>query len=414
MQQKAPYILTLVNISKVYKSNVANEIIALDTINVNINKGDFVAIVGKNGCGKSTLLKTISGICKPSAGTINIYGTLAAINDWGSGLETEISGYDNIKMIGRLHRLQKKQLVQLQHFVEGFSELGDRLNEPVKSYSQGMYLRLAFSINAFLDTDILIFDEILAVGDVSFRKKCYSILEKASEEKKTVIIATHNFEELGNSCNRCIWLNGGRIEQDGLPDIVYPMYLKSINTNQYHKSSASQFTNRKPELVEVKKAYLLQKGQVCSNILFWDNAEIIIEWEKKEPQYGISFTIFFSMELNRNVFLSMSDHYGLSKEMVRKINCVPAGVYREVVRLPGGLLNKGSYGLFISASCFIHEDDAEEVSYTTHHVFFNVEDDEKQHENFIWKHSHAPIRLKDNFKRIFVNSLVAKDRNSSN
>lgn len=404
MQEVPTIILSIKSISKKYISISGNEIIALDNITLDIRRGEFVAVIGKNGCGKSTLLKTISGISKPTLGKIELYGSLTAINDLGTGVEPEISGYDNIKMIGGLHRMNKEKLRELKGFVEEFSELGERLNEPVKNYSQGMYLRLAFSINAFLNSDILIFDEILAVGDIQFRKKCFALLEAASEQGKTILIATHNFEEIAQSCSRCIWLNNGRVEQDDTPNEVYPMYLKFLNTISAQALNGPQFKNLKPEVFEIKKIYFTQNGNESNDLLFWDTIEINIDWEKKTALFGITFTLFVSTAANRAVVVSLSDNYGLSRELLKTINKGEVGIYKEVATLPEGMLNIGSYNLHIYVSYFTNEDDYELTSYSTHPVVFNVIDDEKQHEEFIWKYSQAPIRLKNTFKRIFVNS----------
>ncbi len=395
-------ILSLNKLSKYYVSNTGHTIKALDDINLNILPGEFVVIIGKNGCGKSTLLKSISGIVKPTAGEILLYGSLTAINDWGSGLEPEISGYDNIKMIGRLHRLDADKIRLLREFVEEFSELGSKLNEPVKNYSQGMYLRLAFSINAFLNTDMLVFDEILAVGDVQFRKKCYDYLESEFIKGKTVIVATHSFEELRAHCTRCIWLNDGRVVMDGLPDAVYLSYIKFLYRNMPDGSMLPSFVNLKPEIMEIKNVYVLQDGIKANQVVFWKDFEIVLEWEKRTPAYGVTFTVFIVDSVTKSNVLSVSDNYGIPKTIVPEINAVNKGVYREVVNLKDGLLNIGIYNIVIYASYFVSDDDDELVSFTSQPLQFEVVEDPEHLQEYIWKFSQAPIRLKNNLSRFYV------------
>ncbi|MCW5906357.1 MAG: ABC transporter ATP-binding protein [Chitinophagales bacterium] len=410
MQKHAFGILSLQGILKEYYSNTGSVIKALNHVSLTINKGDFVVVIGKNGCGKSTLLKTISGIIKPTKGQIELFGTLTSINELGSGVEPEISGYDNIKMIGRLNRLTATQLSKLRQFVEDFSELGERLNEPVKSYSQGMYLRLAFSINAFLETDILVFDEILAVGDIRFRKKCFSLLETAAGKGKTIIIATHNFEEIGNLCTRCIWLNEGKVEMDGNADDVYQAYLRFLNANEVTAPPTPTFKNLQPDLVELQKMYVTQNHEATTNLAFWKKTEIVVEWIKGSEPYGVTFTVFISNALNRAVILSMSDNYGLARESVKAISTAPPGVYREIITLPEGLLNLGTYSIYLSASYFTNDHNDEIVSHTVHPLVFTVEDDTVLHETHIWKYTQAPIRITNTFTRNFVDSLAANER----
>lgn len=404
MQKNNQCILSLQNVSKIFHSNANTDTVALNNISLNINRGDFVVIVGKNGCGKSTLIKTISGISKPSNGEVSLYGTLSAINDWGSGVETEISGYDNIKMIGKINRLNNSQLTELKHFVEEFSNLGSKLYEPVKNYSQGMYLRLAFSINAFLSADILVFDEILAVGDIQFREKCYSWLEKVSEEGKTIIVATHSFEEFAKKCNRGIWLHEGRVMLDGNPSSIYKEYLKYLHPQNNHANTEEIFKIKKEGIIKIKKIFLKQDGVLTNNPVFWKDTQIVIEWEKLGAPCGITFTIFISDIMNNYAILSLSDNYGIVRKTVETINMVSAGNYHDECTISGSLLNIGSYNLFVSCSYFTNDTNDEIIAYSSQTYHFEIIDDPKYHETFIWKYSQAPIRIKNSFNRFFLNS----------
>lgn len=404
MQKNNPCILSLQNVSKIYRSNTNTPTVALNNISLNIHKGEFVVIIGKNGCGKSTLIKTISAISKPSKGQVSLFGTLTAINDWGSGVETEISGYDNIRMIGKINRFSNSQINELKQFVEEFSNLGDKLFEPVKNYSQGMYLRLAFSINAFLSSDILVFDEILAVGDIQFREKCYAWLETMSEEGKTIIVATHSFEEFANKCNRAIWLHEGKVMLDGNPSNVYKEYIKFIHPFSTPANTGEMFKVKKEGIINIKKIFLRQDGILIDSPVFWKDTQIIIEWEKMGEPCGITFTLFISDGINNHAILSLSDNYGIDRKTVETINKVGAGIYHDVVTITGGLLNIGMYNLYLVCSHFTSESNDEIIVHSSQIYCFEVVDDPKHRETYIWKYSQAPLRIKNSFNRFSINS----------
>ncbi len=208
--------------------NKREEFWALKDVNLDIMKGDVVGIIGKNGAGKSTLLKILSQITFPTTGEIEINGTVGSLLEIGTGFHQELTGRENIFLNGAILGIKKKEIIRKFDEIVKFADIENFLDTPVKYYSSGMYVRLAFSVAVHMDTDILIIDEVLSVGDVEFQKKCSEKIELIKKEKgRTIIIVSHNMEAIKKLCKTCILLEKGKIIKHGLPDDVI-----SININK--------------------------------------------------------------------------------------------------------------------------------------------------------------------------------------
>ncbi|CAN7278747.1 ABC transporter ATP-binding protein [Paenibacillus sp. LjRoot56] len=196
---------------------------ALDNVSFNVERGETVGIIGKNGSGKSTLLKMIAGIVAPSAGEISVEGKISALLELGAGFNGDLSGLENIHLNGTLLGYSKEYVRNSVESILEFADIGDFIHQPVKTYSSGMFVRLAFAIAININPEILIVDEALSVGDMRFQQKCY---RKIREIKKTgtVLFVTHDTGALANFCDRIIWLDGGRIFKEGRPDKILDEY----------------------------------------------------------------------------------------------------------------------------------------------------------------------------------------------
>lgn len=189
---------------------------AVKGISFSVKKGSILGIVGKNGSGKSTLLNTIAGIFAPDSGTIDLHGNSVSLLSIGVGFQRNLSGRDNIILCGMLLGFTHKQILEKMDSIIEFSELGRFIDNPVKTYSSGMYSKLAFSITAMLETDIILIDEVLSVGDAKFKKKSYAKMkELISHEDRTVIIVSHSNETLEKLCDTLLWLHDGEIRMYG-------------------------------------------------------------------------------------------------------------------------------------------------------------------------------------------------------
>jgi lipopolysaccharide transport system ATP-binding protein len=202
---------------------------ALKDISFDIQGGERLGIIGCNGAGKSTLLKILSRITEPTSGTVTINGRVSSLLEVGTGFHPELTGRENIFLNGAILGMKKTEIKSKFDEIVSFSEIETFLDTPVKRYSSGMYVRLAFSVAAHLEPEILILDEVLAVGDIAFQSKCLNKIKSIGGEGRTIIFVSHSVGSVSNLCTRAILLEKGVLVADGLPDAVIDRYLSSVN-----------------------------------------------------------------------------------------------------------------------------------------------------------------------------------------
>ncbi len=200
----------------------------LRNVSLQIAKGESVALIGKNGCGKSTLLKLISRILYPDAGSVEIHGRVSSLLELGAGFHPEMTGRENIYTNASVFGLHRREITARLQDIISFAQLGDAIDRPVRTYSSGMYMRLAFAVAIHVGADVLLVDEILAVGDAAFQAKCMQRLLELKAQGVTIIIVSHSMAQLERICDRSIWLADGEIFMDGLPQQVQAQYLESM------------------------------------------------------------------------------------------------------------------------------------------------------------------------------------------
>lgn len=198
----------------------------LKDINLTIKNGEAVGLIGVNGSGKSTLLKLMTKIIYPNQGKITTNGKLTSLLELGAGFHPDFSGRENIYFNASIFGLTKKKIDERIDKIIEFSELGSYIDNPVRTYSSGMYMRLAFAVAINVDADILLVDEVLAVGDQHFQDKCIAKMKQLKAEGKTMVFVTHSLSTVKDFCNRAIWLSNGEIKMDGNPDEVIEKYLE--------------------------------------------------------------------------------------------------------------------------------------------------------------------------------------------
>ena len=209
-----------------WKRNRKEKREVLKNINIEIKNGEAVALIGVNGSGKSTLLKLMTKIIYPNEGKITTKGRLTSLLELGAGFHPDFSGRENIYFNASIFGLTRKQIDErIQDIIE-FSELGTYIDNPVRTYSSGMYMRLAFAVAINVDADILLVDEVLAVGDQHFQEKCIAKMKELKEQGKTMVFVTHSLGTVKDFCNRAIWLDKGEIKLDSNPETVIEEYLK--------------------------------------------------------------------------------------------------------------------------------------------------------------------------------------------
>jgi ABC-type polysaccharide/polyol phosphate transport system ATPase subunit len=205
---------------------------AVKDASLSVRRGEIVGIVGRNGSGKSTLLKIIAGVYRPSLGRVTVTGTIAPLIELGAGMHPELTGRENILLNGLLMGFSKQEMIKREQSIIEFAELGDFIEAPIRQYSSGMYMRLAFAVATEVDPEILVMDEVLAVGDFEFQMKCFARLRAFRESGKTILIVTHNMSQVEDICTRAVLLDHGRIIADSTPEQISGLYLKSAAAGQ--------------------------------------------------------------------------------------------------------------------------------------------------------------------------------------
>ncbi len=224
-----------------FKKSKVDEFEAVKGISFSIKKGEIVGLIGKNGSGKSTTLRSIAGIFSPDEGSIDIGDNTISLMAIGVGFNKELTGKDNIYLSGLLLGFTEEQIRAKYKEIVKFSELGKFIHSPVRTYSSGMYSKLAFSITAILETDIILIDEVLSVGDIKFKKKSLKkVKELISDKERTVMIVSHSIETVRKLCTRVIWLHEGNLKMDGPTNEVLDAYKEFMSATQPEKKKSKK------------------------------------------------------------------------------------------------------------------------------------------------------------------------------
>ncbi|WP_071124059.1 ABC transporter ATP-binding protein [Leptotrichia massiliensis] len=200
-------------------------------ISFDIEKGDILGIVGKNGSGKSTLLKLITKIIYPDSGNIKINGKVSSLIELGAGFHPDMTGRENIYINASIYGLTKKEIDSKLDTIIKFSELEEFIDSPIRTYSSGMYMRLAFSVAINVEAEILLIDEILSVGDANFQAKCFRKMQELKDSGITIVIVSHDLHTMEKLCNKVIWIESGKIKRSGIPNEVLKEYIEHTTEN---------------------------------------------------------------------------------------------------------------------------------------------------------------------------------------
>ena len=267
MNEKKDVAIEVKQISKKYKivngsedsTAAENSFLALKDISFTLHKGDVVGIIGSNGSGKTTLLKILSQIVKPTSGEARFYGSVTSILEIGNNFHPDLTGRENIAIQLRIEKIKRNEFETYYDNIKRFSEIGDFFDQPVKFYSSGMFLRLAFSMTFHLSSDILILDEVLSVGDEGFRLKCQELLKMFAGSGKTILFVSHDRMEILELSNKCIWLEKGRIKEIGLPsDILGDYFEMHREKYELQKEENDKENNHPSPQEEIKNTVQLE------------------------------------------------------------------------------------------------------------------------------------------------------------
>lgn len=207
-----------------WKRRKLTHVEVLKGVSLEVNPGECVAVVGKNGAGKSTLLSLLARVYKPTSGSIEVEGRIAPLLELGAGFHPDLTGIENIYFNGVILGLSRKEMRDRTQAIIDFSEIGDHINAPTRTYSSGMLARLGFSVAVHIDADILLVDEVLAVGDYDFERKCYAKIDEFRANGGTILFVSHQMDAVRRVADRCVWLKDGQVHQVGTPDQIIGEY----------------------------------------------------------------------------------------------------------------------------------------------------------------------------------------------
>lgn len=332
--------------------------IALQDVSFDVKDGEVLGIIGKNGAGKSTLLKILSRITSPTSGTIKLKGRVASLLEVGTGFHPELSGRDNIELNGAILGMSRQEVKRKFDEIVDFSGVGKFIDTPVKRYSSGMYVRLAFAVAAHLEPEILIVDEVLAVGDADFQKKCLGKMKDVSaKEGRTVLFVSHNMVAVKNLCSRAVFLKHGKVVQTGRADEVVNYYL-----NQEFKGQLEQEYNQANapgnDIVSVKAIRVVPKMDP-SQMVILPTTPIDVEFEfwLKQDNLNVNLSLFLYNISGEIIFNTLSPLVNLTK-----------GLHKGICHIPANLLNDDSYTI----SVMIVKEKATMIYQLEHAVSFEV------------------------------------------
>ena len=331
--ENLPYLSLRDSLKQVFKKSRSTEDFwALQDVSFNVMPGDSVGIIGKNGAGKSTLLKILSKITPPTKGQIIGRGRIASLLEVGTGFHPELSGRENIFMNGSILGMKRFEIAKNFDAIVDFAGVERFLDEPLKHYSSGMQLRLAFAVAAFLENEILIIDEVLAVGDAEFQKKCMGKMNDVSKSGRTVLFVSHDFSAIRTICNRGILLEKGKVLVNDQLSVALSDYLSKINNNSDFVNGKIQTNGKLIKQVE------LMCDDVASNEVYMGcNLGIKVHFESNTLLEFPSLSILIKDSLNYRIIGVNNTQYG--KNLA--VNPISSGVFE--VRIPNFNLMSGNY-----------------------------------------------------------------------
>jgi homopolymeric O-antigen transport system ATP-binding protein len=316
---------------------------ALRDVSFEVHRGEAIGIVGGNGSGKSTLLKLLSQITEPTEGYAEVHGPVGTLLEVGTGFHPELTGQENVYLNGAILGMAKADIERKFDEIIAFAEVEKFIHTPVKHYSSGMYLRLAFAVAAHLESEILLIDEVLAVGDTAFQKKCLGKMEDVGKEGRTVIFVSHNLEAVQRLCGRCLLLKNGELIMDRDPEAVAAQYLKhslgEIGLSYKISDSRPCAIEHKVRLLEAE--ILNASGTRCDHLRFGEDFTVRMLWEQVSRISNLSYAIRVSDSYERLIFAvnTINSSLKTDRQGIHEIRC----------RISPNVLVPGEYRVAIGA-----------------------------------------------------------------
>jgi lipopolysaccharide transport system ATP-binding protein len=317
---------------------------ALNDVSFEVRRGEAVGIIGRNGAGKSTLLKILSRITEPTGGRITVHGRVGSLLEVGTGFHPELTGRENVYLNGAILGMRRTEIARKFDDIVAFAEVAQFIDTPVKHYSSGMYMRLGFAVAAHLEPEILVVDEVLAVGDLLFQKKCLGKMGDITAAGRTVLFVSHNLGAVRNLCSRALLLRQGRLLEAGATADVLRSYLSDdvSTTGQWHQSGAPR-PGREVRLLSAR--VLSGEGQVTSVVDSDQPFDIAVEYEVLRPLPSFEIGVLLRNADGIAIVGSVDSDWVPCRERTR-----PAGRYCSTCRFPAHLLAPNTYSVSLGAA----------------------------------------------------------------
>ncbi len=353
---------------------------ALKDVSFDVAPGQVVGVIGRNGAGKSTLLKILSRITEPTTGRAEIHGRVGSLLEVGTGFHQELSGRENIYLNGAILGMSRTEIGRKFEEIVDFSEIGDFLDTPVKRYSSGMFVRLAFAVAAHLEPEILLVDEVLAVGDLSFQRKCLGQMEEIAGTGRTVFFVSHNMNAVRGLCTRCVQIDGGRLVADGRTEDVVRNYIVEQTTDSATRLDLARPIGRDDELLITGLRVLDPGGS--SGGPFHSRDELGVEIDVRVFRPNEAYQVGFDLVCANGLAFRTWHTDGDPGQWPQ----LPVGATTLRCTIPAGVLNEGSYGVIPKADVYrshwiVNGDDS---------VWFEVIKDHSE-SPFFWTRNPGPV-----------------------
>lgn len=338
---------------------------ALKDVSFEVTPGEILGVIGRNGAGKSTLLKILSRITEPTTGRAELFGRIGSLLEVGTGFHPELTGRENIFLNGAVLGMKRTEIGAKFDEIVAFSEIDNFIDTPVKHYSSGMYMRLAFAVAAHLEPEILLVDEVLAVGDAEFQAKCLGKMGAVASHGRTVFFVSHNMSAIQSLCKRALWIDNGEIVADADAVTVVSEYLRR-NSDRATESVWDFSTAPGNEKVRLRRAAVkVENDSDTQDITIQTPFQLEFEYWNLEPDVYLSLSLHIYNQQGNLVFATVP-----LRESTWHGRPFPAGLFRSVCHVPGGLLNDGMHRVVL----LVVQDETEVVFSLEDAVVFEVFD----------------------------------------
>lgn len=336
-----------------------DEFWALRNVDLEVKEGEIVGIIGRNGAGKSTLLKILSLITAPTEGRIKVKGRIASLLEVGTGFHPELTGRENVFLNGAILGMTRKEIRSKFDQIVDFADIHEFIDTPVKRYSSGMYVRLAFAVAAHLEPEILIVDEVLAVGDMDFQKKCLGRMEEVSQKGRTVLFVSHNMPMISSLCSQCVLLDSGKLVAKGATGEILPLYHGASFTAPTR--TVAHGVGARLNRIELLSAWATNgDGVLTDKLSLFDEIQLHLRYTiTKDLQEAVIPFFHVLDEQGKHVFLTFPHNW--SGNAGRK-----KGRYEAVCRIPSHFLNDGAYSVTVQVNTVAN---GHKLEIFEHHAF---------------------------------------------